>query len=428
MNAILVGLNTDSDEEAFERSMNELKELTKALDLTVAAVMTQNLDSPDRSTYIGSGKVIELAASLDVFEADIIIFNDTLSPMQIRNLEKATDTEVMDRTGLILQIFAKRARTREARLQVEYAQLKYMLPRLAHMKTSLSRQGGGSGRLSNKGSGEKQLELDRRRIEHRMSELKRELDNVERERSTQRVKRLSSSIPKISLVGYTNAGKSTIMNNMLRLYGGESYEEKTVLEKDMLFATLDTSVRKIAAPGHRPFVLTDTVGFISELPTTLVKAFKSTLEEANYADMIFEVIDFSDPEYRFHMEVTQKTLAEIGAGHVPVIYVFNKSDIVRDEQMKGPQLPIEVPRAIDDRIYICAKEDDSLDALISLMEKKLDEGEALCDMLLPYSEGALLSSFSERGIIKNTEYLPEGIQISVSLNSVDLARYKNYLI
>ena len=296
--AILVGLNVDKNDDDFERSMHELKELTKALDLIVAATVTQSLPSPDRSTYIGSGKVEEIKNSLDVFDANIIIFNDALSPMQVRNLEKILDTEVMDRTGLILQIFAKRARTREARLQVEYAQLQYMLPRLVGMRSSLSRQGGGSGRLSNKGSGEKQLELDRRRIEQRSAELRRELKSVEKERDTQRGRRLNSDTPKISLVGYTNAGKSTIMNNLLKYYGGEASVEKQVLEKNMLFATLDTSVRKISPSGHKPFLLTDTVGFISELPHTLVNAFKSTLEEAKYADLILEIIDFSDPEYR----------------------------------------------------------------------------------------------------------------------------------
>ncbi len=427
MNAILVGLNTNRDELEFERSMNELKELTKALDFQVAVTMTQNLPSPDKSTYIGSGKVEELAASLDVFDANIIVFNDTLSPMQIRNLEKILDTEVIDRTGLILQIFAARAKTREARLQVEYARLQYMLPRLAHMRTSLSRQGGGSGRLSNKGSGEKQLELDRRRIEHRMSELRRELEKVERERDTQRSRRVSSGIPKISLVGYTNAGKSTVLNNLLRLYGGEAFSEKQVLEKDMLFATLDTSVRKISMPGHRPFLLTDTVGFISELPHTLVEAFKSTLEEAKYADILLEVIDFSDPEYRYHMEVTKKTLAEIGAGDIPVLYVFNKSDIVRQEQEENSQLLMEFPRISDDRIYICAKEEESLKKLICLIEQKLSESETVCDLLIPYTEGALLNTLNESGSVMNTEYLPEGIKITTGLNKKHLGALEKYM-
>jgi len=426
--AILVGLDQGGNDLDFERSMDELKELTKAIDIEVACTVTQSLPNPDRSTYIGSGKVEEIRNSLDVFEADIIIFNDTLSPMQIRNLEKALDTEVIDRTGLILQIFAKRAKTKEARQQVEYAQLQYMLPRLAHMRTSLSRQGGGSGRLSNKGSGEKQLELDRRRIEHRMAELRRDLTAIEKERDTQRGRRLRSGLPRISLVGYTNAGKSTIMNNLLRLYGGEGFDEKQVLEKDMLFATLDTSVRKISAPGHRPFLLSDTVGFISELPHALVKAFRSTLEEAKYADLLLQVIDFSDPEYRYHMDVTKETLAEIGAGDIPVIYVFNKSDVVQDEQEQSGQLVMPVPRSMDDRIYISAREDESLNTLIELIEKKLSENENNCEMLIPYSDGGILSLLTGKGVVKSSEYLEEGIKIVATLGSDDYNRYNAYII
>ncbi len=426
--AILVGLDQGGNGLDFERSMDELKELTRAIDIEVACTVTQSLPNPDRSTYIGSGKVEEIRNSLDVFEADIIIFNDTLSPMQIRNLEKALDTEVIDRTGLILQIFAKRAKTKEARQQVEYAQLQYMLPRLAHMRTSLSRQGGGSGRLSNKGSGEKQLELDRRRIEHRMAELRRDLTAIEKERDTQRGRRLRSGLPRISLVGYTNAGKSTIMNNLLRLYGGEGFDEKQVLEKDMLFATLDTSVRKISAPGHRPFLLSDTVGFISELPHALVKAFRSTLEEAKYADLLLQVIDFSDPEYRYHMDVTKETLAEIGAGDIPVIYVFNKSDVVQDEQEQSGQLVMPVPRSMDDRIYISAREDESLNTLIELIEKKLSENENDCELLIPYSEGGILSLLTGKGVVKNSEYLEEGIKIVATLGSDDYNRYNAYII
>ncbi len=425
--AILVGLNVNKSEIEFDRSMSELKELTKAIDIDAVCTITQALPNPDRSTFIGSGKVEEIASSLDVFDADIIVFNDTLSPMQIRNLEKILDTEVIDRTGLILQIFARRAKTRESRLQVEYAQLQYMLPRLAHMRSSLSRQGGGSGRLSNKGSGEKQLELDRRRIEHRMSELRRDLESVERERDTQRGKRIRSGIPRISLVGYTNAGKSTVMNNLLRLYG-DSTEEKQVLEKDMLFATLDTSVRKISAPGHRPFLLADTVGFISELPHSLVKAFRSTLEEAKYADILLEIIDFNDPEYRYHMDVTMDTLAEIGAGDIPVLYVFNKSDLVQEEQVQNNQLVMTVPRMMDDRIYISAKDDESLDSLIEFIEKKLSDSESEYELLLPYSEGGIVSSFNSRGIVKSTEYLPEGIRISATLSSADASKYQEYII
>ncbi len=424
--ALLVGLNTGSSQSEFDRSMAELKELTKALEIEVALMTTQNLPSPDRSTYIGSGKVEEIASSLEMFDIDVIIFNDALSPMQARNLEKALDTEVIDRTGLILQIFAKRAKTREARLQVEYAQLQYMLPRLAHMKTSLSRQGGGSGRLSNKGAGEKKLELDRRRIEHRMAELRRELEAVEKERSTQRGKRINSGVPKVSLVGYTNAGKSTIMNNLLRLYGDDK-EEKQVLEKDMLFATLDTSVRSIEPKGKRPFLLTDTVGFISELPHSLVKAFRSTIEEVKYADLILEVVDFSDEEYRWHMDVTRDTFAEIGVVDIPIVHVFNKADIVQKEQQEGGHMMLEIPKAAGDRIYICAKDDLCLDALVELIEEKISERHTECELLLPYSEAAALNELQKRGLVKASEYLPEGIRVQALLDQRDLGRYEEFL-
>ena len=425
--AILAGLNVNKSEADFDRSMKELKELAKAVDLDVVCTITQSLQTPDNSTYIGSGKVEELAASIEMFDASIVVFNDTLSPMQIRNLERALDTEVIDRTGLILQIFARRARTREARLQVEYAQLQYMLPRLAHMRTSLSRQGGGSGRLSNKGAGEKQLELDRRRIEHRMSELRKELENIDKERDTQRSKRLRSGLMKVSLVGYTNAGKSTIMNNLLRLFG-ESSDKKAVLEKDMLFATLDTSIRHISAPNHRPFLISDTVGFISELPHALVKAFRSTLEEAKYADILLQVIDFSDPEYRYHMEVTEKTLAEIGAKGIPILYVFNKSDLVQQSQADSGNPVMEIPRVRQDRIYISAKDDRSLIALIELIEKTILSSEREYSLMLPYSEGGLLNSLTERGSVTGSpEYLPEGIRLTASLSEGDAEKYKYYI-
>ncbi len=425
--AVLVGLNTGMTDSDFERSMDELKDLVKAIDLEPALTVTQALPSPDRSTFIGSGKVEEIASALDVFDIDIVVFNDSLSPMQARNLEKALDTEVIDRTGLILQIFAKRAKTREARLQVEYAQLQYMLPRLAHMKTSLSRQGGGSGRLSNKGSGEKQLELDRRRIEHRMAELRRELESVEKERTTQRGRRVNSGIPKVSLVGYTNAGKSTILNSLLRLYGAEGNEEKQVLEKDMLFATLDTSVRNIAPKGERPFLLSDTVGFISQLPHSLVKAFRSTIEEVKFADLILEVVDFSDPEYRWHMDVTRDTFAEIGIQDIPIVYVFNKADKVQKEQMEEGRLVIEIPKTSEDRIYISAKDEVCLKALVDLIEKKISEDHRECELLLPYSESGIMGELKKRGLIQAMEYLPEGIKIAAILDERDQSRFGDFI-
>lgn len=420
---ILVGLNTDRDEDLFESSMLELRGLCEAAGMKVCATLTQNAESPVQATFVGSGKVEEIKARIEYDDADAVIFNQTLSPMQIRNLEKILDREVIDRTALILLIFADRARTREARLQVEVARLQYLLPRLSHMRKGLTRQGGASGSKSSKGAGEKQLELDKRRIEHRLAELRRELEAVNRERSTQRNRRLSSSVPKVALVGYTNAGKSTIMNHLLTNFADGNTDDKKVLEQDMLFATLDTTVRKISPAGHRSFLLSDTVGFIDDLPTTLVKAFRSTLEEIKYADVLLEVIDFSDPDYNRHMEVTDKTLSEIGAGDIPKIYVFNKSDIA-DEQ--GSTM-VQLPYVRDHRIYMAAKKDIGTEELLSLIDKVLLEGSQECELTIPYSQGAIVAAILDGSEVLNTEYLPEGTRIKAKLKKQDINKYAEYI-
>ena len=432
--AILVGLDTERDAARFERSMRELKELAKACDLNVVSTITQSNSEVSQATLIGSGKVEEVKSELYIQDADIVVFNQTLSPMQIRNLEKAFDAEVIDRTGLILQIFSERARTREAKLQVESAKLQYLLPRLSGMRSGLSRQGGGSGRLSNKGAGETKLELDRRRIEHRLSELRKELDGIDQERSTQREKRLNSGITRVSLVGYTNAGKSTLLNKMLSMYGeSENTEQKQVLEKDMLFATLDTTVRKITPDSHRPFLLTDTVGFIDELPHTLVKAFRSTLEEARYADLLLEVIDFSDPDYMAHMEVTDKTLNEIGAGTIPRIYVFNKADLTTEDTADGDTVVsiksgFKIPYVRDQRIYMSARTGAGMPELLTLIEQQLEGTTVTCDMIIPYTAGNVLNELSHNGVIEQTEYLPEGAKIRVKCSERDAKRFGGYRV
>ena len=291
---LLIGVNTGA-EENFEHSMEELALLAEACEMEVVGSMTQNLPYINKALYVGTGKIEEIKEEAAWTGAEMLLFNDSLTPSQIRNIKDETGIAVMDRTTLILEIFASRAKSREAMLQVEVARLQYMLPRLVGLHEALSRQGGGSGSMSNKGAGEKKLELDRRKIENRLAELRKELSQVEVERETQQKKRERSAIPRVALVGYTNAGKSTIMNAMVETYIGD--EEKKVLEKDMLFATLDTSVRNITPKENKTILLSDTVGFIDKLPHGLVKAFRSTLSEAVAAHLILHPHLPKDPPY-----------------------------------------------------------------------------------------------------------------------------------
>ncbi|MBE5998581.1 MAG: GTPase HflX [Eubacteriales bacterium] len=441
--AILAGCNTELPAEKYARSIGELRGLAKACGLAVVSTVLQNAAQVTHATFLGSGKVAELKREVEVCDADIVLFNEALTPMQMRNLEKELDTEVLDRTGLILQIFASRAQTREAKLQVESARLQYMLPRLVGMRASLSRQGGGSGRLSNKGAGEQKLELDRRRIEHRITELRRELEIVDRERATQRSRRLHTGLTRVALVGYTNAGKSTVMNALLdyctapaaglessqvsdcgeKAYGNDPAPAsgKKVFQADMLFATLDTAVRRIEAPGHLPFLLSDTVGFVSDLPHALVKAFRSTLEEACYADLLLEVVDFSDPDYREQIAVTAKTLEEIGAGHIPVVYLYNKVDL-QMSQTDRP-VPAQIPYRRGDVLYLAAGKGIGISEILDLIDDALREQRTECTFRIPYSKGALLQQIRSAGVLLSEQYEPEGVCVRVRCRKADAARF-----
>lgn len=360
--ALLLGVNLN-DGEDFERSMQELASLAEACNMEVADVTTQNLPQLHNALYMGKGKLAEVRQYLEQNPVDVLIFDRSLSPSQQRNLQDVLDYPILDRTTLILEIFATRAQTREAKLQVESARLQYVLPRLVGMHKALSRQGGGSG-LANKGAGEKKLELDRRRIEKRMAELRKELDKISRERETQRKQRQGSGIPRVALVGYTNAGKSTLMNKMLDKYTRDA--SKKVLEKDMLFATLDTTVRRVKVGQGEEFLLSDTVGFIHQLPTALVKAFRSTLEEAREADVLLHVLDYSDESYRKQRQVTEETLKDLGAGDIPVIYVYNKADRCMDTK--------ELPVIRDNRIYMSARTGAGIPELVELIQKNCRRG------------------------------------------------------
>lgn len=412
---VLVGVDTGAD-AGFEHNMEELGELAKACFMQVVGVVTQRLEQVNKALYVGSGKVQEIKSLAEKCEAQMVIFDDALSPSQLRNLQDVLELPVMDRTALILDIFALRAQTKEAKLQVETARLQYLLPRLVGMHDALSRQGGGSGSLSNKGSGEKKLELDRRKIEHRISELKKELEEVAKERQVQRKRRRNSKIPQISLVGYTNAGKSTIMNQMLEKYGAK--EKKRVLEKDMLFATLETSVRNVETGDHKPFFLVDTVGFIHKLPHGLVKAFHSTLEEVKYADLLLQVIDFSDPLYKQHMQVTEETLKELGAGHIPMLYVYNKTDCT----------DAPYPKITGNHIYLAAKTGSGLEELVEMIKEQVYDDYVDCRLLIPYYEGSVLSYFMENTTVMNISYEEDGVHLWVNCHRLDAEKWKQFLI
>lgn len=413
----LAGLNTGVSSAEFEHSMAELKELAKALDLTVVGIFTQNLPAPISATYIGSGKIQEIRKQIILQEVDTVIFDEMLSPIQLRNLADDLEVTILDRTSLILRIFEQRARTKEAMLQVELANLQYMLPRLAGLHTSLSRQGGASGSLSSKGAGETKMELDRRHIEKRITELKRSLEDVARERDVTRSSREQSGIPKVALVGYTNAGKSTVMNWMMDSFSDQN--DKKVFAKDMLFATLDTTIRKITpAGGNPPFLLSDTVGFINKLPHSLIKAFHSTLEEVTYADIILQIIDASDEHREEHIQVTENTLKELDASNIPCIYVYNKAEKIMERN--------KLPLVQGDKIYLSAKEQIGMDALLQLLYEKLFDAQEKCEFLLPLSRGDILNSLFQHAVVQEYEYRDNGIYCSCICGAKEKNQFAQY--
>jgi len=414
--AILVGVNL-RNEEHFDYSMEELRNLAEALHVEVVGIVTQNLERVTPSHYVGTGKIEEIKNFYEEAQANLVIFNDELSPSQIRNLERDLATKVIDRTMLILDIFGRRAKTREAQMQVELAQLQYMLPRLVGLHASLSRQGGGTGGgFKNRGAGETKLELDRRKIEDQIAKIKKDLEQVKDQRETQRKQRRKNALPVVSIVGYTNAGKSTIMNQLLAGIGQE--EHKQVFEKDMLFATLETSVRQIELPDKKTFLLTDTVGFVSKLPHHLVKAFRSTLEEARDADLLLHVVDVSNSEHGFMMDVTNETLKAVGVEDIPTIYVYNKADLAQ----------VHYPVVSGDNIWVSAKQGVGLDELIQLIRLHIFSNYVTCDMLIPYDQGNVVSYLNEHASVSNTAYEEDGTLLTLEVREADYAKYQQYVV
>ena len=409
--AILVGADLKKD-GLIDYYIEELSNLAMAKNIEVLYIITQSINKITAKFYIGSGKVKEIKTFVDNLEADMVIFNNELSGTQIRNLEEEIGVRVIDRTLLILDIFASRAKTKEAMLQVEIAQLEYMLPRLSGLTTSLGRQQGGIG---SRGPGEKKLELDRRRIEAERSKLKKELEEIVKARKIQRKNRTRSNIKKIAIVGYTNAGKSTLLNALID--STHKILDKQVYVKDMLFATLETSTRHITLGNHKEFIATDTVGFVSNLPHDLVESFKSTLEEITEADFLVHVVDTSNKFYEKQIDVTNKTLEAIGVHDIPIIYIYNKYDLI-DEEIK----PLHYPSVI-----VSLLEQEGIKKVLDIIEKELFKDYEVVVLLIPYTEGELVSYFNENTHIINQEYTNDGTLITLELSQILKSRYIKYI-
>ncbi|MBQ4616836.1 MAG: GTPase HflX [Clostridia bacterium] len=385
----------DAGEYDIDSAIAELKELADTAGAEIVAVLIQRREAPTKATYLGSGRVEELAALCEAQEADLVLFDCELSPTQQRNLEDAMPCRVVDRTMLILDIFAARARSAEGRLQVELAQLQYRLPRLSGQGTALSRLGGGIG---TRGPGETKLESDRRHIRRRIAAIKEQLEDVKRHRDGLRARRRKDGMKTVALVGYTNAGKSTLLNRLT---------DAGVLAEDRLFATLDTTARGLKLPDGQTVLFIDTVGFVRRLPHHLVNAFRSTLEEAVEADVILNLCDAGNPESEEHLDVSRKLLAELGCGERPILSVLNKWDTVSD----APHAPV------GNTFYISALHGWGLDALLDGIAAALPPDRKRVSLLFPFSEGALAERCRKEGAVEFEEYVPEGLRMTVTLGA-----------
>lgn len=388
---ILVGISEQDGDDA-EDSLAELAELVKTAGAVVVGTLIQKRETIHPGTYVGTGKVDEIAQLLVATGATGIVCDDELSPAQMKNLESILATKVMDRTLIILDIFAARATTSEGKIQVELAQLKYRLSRLSGLGKSMSRLGGGIG---TRGPGEKKLEIDRRLINDRIVQLNRELKEVVKHRDITRAKREKNDVPVVAIVGYTNAGKSTLLNHLT---------DAEVLEEDKLFATLDPTTRMLELDGHQQVLLTDTVGFIRKLPHHLIEAFKSTLEEAKYADYIFHVVDASNPQMDKQMHIVYETLDRLGVKNKKIVTLFNKMDQRMDDE------PLRDFRA-DHILMISAARNEGLDKIKDLLQEMLREDKVYIERVIPYAQAGIIQLVREKGELVSEEYVPEGIAI-----------------
>ena len=410
--AILAGLSSprlDVKDNADEESMEELEALVETAGGEAAVSVLQNRAAPDPRTFIGEGKVAEIKELVKVTEATTVIFDNDLSPSQMRVLTEELGVQVLDRSALILDIFAQRARTREGRLQVELAQYQYLLPRLTGMWTHLERQAGTSGKgpIGSKGPGETQLETDRRHIHRKIDKLKEELEEVRRVRGTQRQRRMKNEIPVVAIVGYTNAGKSTLLN---ALTGAD------IPANDRLFDTLDTTSRLLTVSDTLDVVISDTVGFIRKLPHQLVDAFKATLEELEYADLLLHVIDISNPHWQEQAQIVDSLIAELGAEQTPCLRVYNKSDLFwGDIRPHG-----------EDSVNISAKTGEGVDSLLQAIDKLLDKGTRRVTLHLPYDKGGLLDLLYREAKVESVEYA-ETIDVVAVCNPKAIGTVKPYI-
>lgn len=388
---ILVGVSEQEGDDA-EDSLVELAELVKTAGAQVAGTLIQKRELIHPGTYVGTGKVAEIAELIEQTGATGIVCDDELSPAQLKNLEDQLQTKVMDRTLIILDIFADRATTSEGKIQVELAQLKYRMSRLTGLGRSMSRLGGGIG---TRGPGEKKLEIDRRLIKDRIAQLNRELKEVQKHRDVARAQRTRNQIPVVAIVGYTNAGKSTLLNRLT---------DAGVLEEDKLFATLDPTTRLLELPGRQQVLLTDTVGFIRKLPHHLIEAFKSTLEEAKYADYIFHVVDASNPQRDKQMHIVYETLDQLGVKDKTVVTLFNKQDLRTDDE------PMHDFRA-DHTLAISAAKNEGLDAIKQLLSEILRENKIYIERVIPYADAGIIQMIRKQGELISEEYVAEGIAV-----------------